>query len=376
MWWVFIAIFLYVLVLLLYYYGEKKMPLFSLNEKDSTTTFSVVIPFRNEANNLPDLLETIRHLNYPKSLYEIFLVNDASEDNSVEIITAWINENSLQANVQLIDASRSTISPKKDAISTAVSIASYDWILTTDADCELPGYLLQAYDAFIQEKQPDFVAGPVVYRGNESFLQQYQVLDGLSLQAITMGSFGWKKPILCNGANMAYKRTTFIELNGFSGNNHIASGDDIFMLEKVAQKYPKQVGYLKSNDAIVSTKTQRDWGGVLNQRIRWASKTGKQKSLLPKLIALLVLYTNLIVLVTPIVFITKPLQYGGIAIIAVLIKFSIDYFIIHNCAGVLKVKVPFFHFLVSFCVYPIIFLVVLMGSFLHKYQWKGRSFRR
>jgi hypothetical protein len=43
---------------------------------------------------------------------------------------------------------------------------------------------------------------------------------------------------LCNGANLAYKKTVFTELNGFQGNENIASGDDIFLFEKFYKNIP------------------------------------------------------------------------------------------------------------------------------------------
>ena len=77
------------------------------------------------------------------------------------------------------------------------------------------------------------MVGPVSYNIlKHSFLENFQLLDFLSLQAATLGGFGIKKPFLCNGANLAYKKTVFTKLNGFQGNENIASGDDIFLFEK------------------------------------------------------------------------------------------------------------------------------------------------
>ena len=39
-----------------------------------------------------------------------------------------------------------------------------------------------------------------------------------------------QNPIFCNGANMAYRKEVFLEVNTFNKHN-IVSGDDVFLLE-------------------------------------------------------------------------------------------------------------------------------------------------
>ncbi|MFT5103846.1 MAG: biofilm PGA synthesis N-glycosyltransferase PgaC [Candidatus Latescibacterota bacterium] len=365
---------LYSLVMLYYYLGIRKTKTLALYNSDQKTSFSVIIPFRNEADNLPALLTSLLNIEYPKSLYEIILVDDASEDNSAALITKWITDNKLQSNARLTQSIRASEAPKKDALQTAIALANYDWIITTDADCKVPECWLKAYDALIQKKNTVFVAGPVMYEGNNSFVEQYQFIDGLSLQAVTAGGFGQKNPILCNGANLAYKLAIFKELKGFEGNNHIASGDDIFMLEKVSRAYPKQMHYLKNYDALVRTKPEKNWMAVLNQRSRWASKTTKQKSLSVKVLGLFILSINLSLCWAPLLFTVSPI-YGSIGLSIVLIKLIADYQMIKTAASILKTSVPFWHFLGSFFVYPIITILVFYSMVIPKYQWKGRIFR-
>ena len=77
---------------------------------------------------------------------------------------------------------------------------------------------------------------------------------------------------MCNGANLAYEKKLFAEVGGFSGIDHIASGDDMLLMHKIAKKFPERIFYLKAKDAIVSTRPMPTWKKFLNQRIRWASK--------------------------------------------------------------------------------------------------------
>jgi cellulose synthase/poly-beta-1,6-N-acetylglucosamine synthase-like glycosyltransferase len=355
--------------------GIRKNKTHESSDITQKTNFSIVIPFRNEAENIPDLLDSLLGIKYPTNLYEIFLVDDASEDNSATLVETWISKNNLHANTRLIQSSRYSKSPKKDALQTAIKLANYDWILTTDADCQVPNSWLKSFDAMIQKQNVVFVAGPVVYEGNTSFVEQYQLLDGLSLQAITAGGFGQKNPILCNGANLAYKLSVFNNVKGFEGNNHIASGDDIFMLEKVSRAYPKQMQYLKNYDALVRTKPEKNWRAVLNQRIRWASKTTKQKSFIVKLLGLFVLFINMSLFWAPFLFTLNPIA-GSIGLGIVIIKLIVDYQMIKSAATMFKMKVSLRCFFASFFVYPFITILVFMSVVLRKYRWKGRTFQR
>ena len=142
---------------------------------------------------------------------------------------------------------------------TAIIQSKYDWIITTDADCELPEKWLNTYDAYIQQQDNVLIAGPVKYQNPKTFLDHFQNLDFMSLIGSTIGSFGTEKPFMANGANLAYKKTFFYQLNGFEDDANIASGDDVFLLQKAMQQFPNKVHYLKSEDFIVSTKPLNNW---------------------------------------------------------------------------------------------------------------------
>ncbi len=81
----------YLVVIALLTYGFDKVENFKLQDLQPKTKFSVVIPFRNEAENLPKLLASISNLNYPKAMFEVILIDDDSEDDSVSIIENFVN---------------------------------------------------------------------------------------------------------------------------------------------------------------------------------------------------------------------------------------------------------------------------------------------
>ncbi|WP_343328790.1 glycosyltransferase family 2 protein [Polaribacter staleyi] len=346
------------------------------------TSFSVIIPFRNEAKNLPLLLKSISALNYPNNLVEFILVDDASSDNSIEVINSFFSfipneerretfKNATRIDIKVIKNVRISNSPKKDAITTAIATARNSWIITTDADCILPKNWLKILDNFIQNKNPNMVVAPVNYKVENNFLEQFQLLDFMSMQGTTIGGFGINFPFLCNGANFAYKKTTFLELNGFKGNNNIASGDDIFLFEKFIKTDKKSVRYLKSQDAIVTTFPVKSWVNLMNQRTRWAAKTSSFSSLSVKLIGLLVLLTNAFVVYSICVLPFKTM------FVLFMLKMSIDLLLFLPTIKFFKHQKNFYKWYVLASLwYPFFSVFIVFKSLFFNYNWKGRSFKK
>ena len=165
-------------------------------DKNSTTKFSIIIPFRNEVKNLSNLLESILHLSYPKNSFEILFVDDFSDDNSINII----QDKFLKSDVdyQIISNEKKSNSPKKDAIETAISKSKYDVIVTTDADCLVPEFWLHCFNSLLNDSKSNMIVAPIRLIYNTSFVQKFQALEVLSLQTITTGAFGLQIPFLAN----------------------------------------------------------------------------------------------------------------------------------------------------------------------------------
>jgi len=350
-------------------FGFQKVASFENLELAPKTKFSIVVPFRNEAENLPDLLYSFSQLNYPRDYFEIIFVNDSSEDNSVEVIEKFP---ALSFLYQIIENERNSNSPKKDAISTAMDFAKYDWIITTDADCFVSQDWLKTLDNYIQKFQPEMIVGAVSYFANESFLQQFQQMDLVSLQGATIGSFGIQKPFMCNGANFAYTKDLFQKINGFEGNNQIASGDDVFLLQKATAKFPEKVHYLKADANIVLTKPLDDFKALFYQRVRWASKTASYKNNYGKALALVVFAGNLAIVVSFFLTLFSKFSFWNWYLLFA-IKIFIDFTILYQTGKFLKPKSVKF-FLISNLFYPFFSVSVAVFSMFGKYDWKGRRF--
>jgi len=229
-----------------------------------------------------------------------------------------------------------------------------------------------ALDNFIQLHHVLMIAGAVTYDCQNSFLHHFQQLDLASLQGATIGSFGINKGFMCNGANFAYTKSFFQKLNGFEGNNSIASGDDVFLLQKAVTRYPEKVAYLKSKNTIVTTKPVNDWKSLFHQRVRWASKTTSYQSLFGKRLGLIVFLMNFGFVYCFVLTFLGMLPYFFIGFYF-LIKFGIDTVLIKQTNKFLgKHKIRYL--LLSSLWYPFFSTAVALYSLFGKYEWKGRKF--
>jgi len=367
--WIIIPIFILYSVLIIYYWQSwLSIPYFKPSGYSPQTGISVIIPARNEEENIGFLLSALEGQTYPKELFEVIIVDDHSEDRTAEIAKRY-------SNVRLIRLQDDVInSYKKKAIETGIAAATKELIVTTDADCLPTSGWLQAIAAFKEEKQAVLVAAPVVINCNSSIVQIFQALDFMVLQGIT-GAVVYKKSLsMCNGANLAYERKSFYEVNGFTGVDHIASGDDMLLMHKISEKYPGNIHYLKSKEAIVNTQPVKNWKAFINQRIRWASKAKQydDKRILPVLV--LVYLFNL-----------------SFPILLIAGFWDWRYWISVLSLWLLKtiVELPFFRSLCFFFDKPWaikwfvlfqplhIFYTIIAGLFgqVGKYEWKGRKVR-
>jgi cellulose synthase/poly-beta-1,6-N-acetylglucosamine synthase-like glycosyltransferase len=367
---VLISLFYFILIVSLLF-GFTKVTYFKGQNNAKQQRFTVVIPFRNESENLKDLAESLEQLNYPKVFFEVIWINDDSTDNSVKVLESFIERNKHFILLNNINKSKS---PKKDAIKTAIDNAKYPWIITTDADCEVPINWLKCFSEFIaKHNNVKMIVGPVAYKTNNSFLQNFQDLDFLSLIGSTIGGFGIGKPFLCNGANLCYLKDAFLTVNGFEGNNHIASGDDIFLMEKILVKYPNLVNYLKSKDAVVITKPETTFKALLSQRIRWASKTVATKNGFGKFVGAVVFLMNVFILLI-LIYGFWFWNYKLLFLMLLAVKLGIDFLLIQKTSRFLQQKNKLFYYSFSALCYPFFVVLVVFLSLFKKQEWKGRKF--
>ncbi len=366
-----LTIFLLIIYLLLFAYydkGWRSLPAFHPIDEKLNVFISVIIPARNEASNLPILLEALQQQSYPFELFEILVVDDFSEDDTSSIVQTFP-----LSNLRLLKPSAAPeISSKKKAIEAGVMQARGELVVTTDADCYPGKDWLKTIAAFYVQKDAAFIAAPVKYCPPGSPLQIFQVLDFITLQGITGASVHLNFHDMCNGANLAYKKSAFLGVNGFEGIDHVATGDDMLLMHKIRRVYPEKVFYLKNEAAIVQTPAMPGWKEFLAQRKRWASKSLVYRDRRIIAALALVLMINLLFIILVAASFIQP-WYWYLTAGFLLIKTIIEWPFVHSVARFfnqqsLSLYFPFFQPLhILYTIYTGI------SSQFGKYEWKGRK---
>lgn len=361
---------LYLLLVSSYIFGWIKTKNTKVSQSISNHFYSIIIPSRNEESNILQTLQDLKNQDFDQHRFEVIVVNDFSEDRTVQICEDFYSLHQLD-NFKLVELDEKDKAGKKQAISKGISIAQGDWIITTDADCRRGKNWLRAFDSKISNQEFVFVAGPVCFDQEESSFEKIQSLEFISLVGIGAANISNKMPTMCNGANMAFKKDVFGEVGGYSGNDQIASGDDSYLLQKVALKYKNQIAFLKSKEAIVRTHAKKTLKEFLEQRKRWVSKSSQHNNLIESLMSYFVWGFHVFGLVLLIIsYLGKDLFISFSILMSVkLISELIFVLVLSNFYS--KRKIMLFYIPAAF-LYLIYVSMIAPLSFSKKLVWKGR----
>ncbi|MBU6157473.1 MAG: glycosyltransferase [Bacteroidetes bacterium] len=367
-----VLLILYGVLLLRYRSGWKQgVSLKAVATLIPQTKFSIIIVARNESESIKACLDSISRLRYPEALFETLVVDDHSEDDTATLAA-------LYPKVQLIQLSEHVKEPivsyKKKGIALAIEQSNGEYIVTTDADCVVPSDWLRVLDQAIQQEHPAWISGPVVLEEKSNFLNRFEALDFMMLQGVTGGAVRLGMHAMSNGANLCYRKSAYEAVGGFENIDRIAGGDDILLMEKMNVRFPKEIFYAQSTDAIVTTRGSENIHSFLQQRIRWASKGKHYKDFRIRLVALLVYGVNVLLAAYWLAGFFNT-GYWLIAATGTLLKATVELSLLIPVARFFKKTYLLRDFL---WFQPIhIFYTVAAGflGLVTHYQWKGRSVR-
>lgn len=349
-------------------------------------TVSVLIPFRNEVDHLPHLLESL-----PKCAsfdhLKFYFINDHSTDLGTNVIENFINHTQIR-NLFLIQLP-SNVTGKKNAIRFGIDQIKTPWFQLLDADCIPNKFTFELMYAKAHKSKSKVILGPVGFELNHlnraqstssslyfalnKLIEWYQILENSALVALGFYHFYQKKPSMGNAANMLVNTEYFKQLNPYYNNNKIAGGDDIFLIESAFQKSQNDVDFLNTTQAAVNTKVLSHYSELFHQRIRWAKKTTVQ--------SLNHTRNSQILLVLFLILHWVSLFYWGFysydfhyIFIIWGCKFVADMVILRKLLFAYNKKPSIGHILFSTWFQSIFIPVIAFAQFFSKVQWKDRKF--
>ncbi len=337
--------------------------------KEQLLPFSIIIPVRNESENIHRILECLQYQSYPKELYEVIIIDDFSEDDTIKMVHEINNTTNLSIRIfQLTDPTRKG---KKYALTEGVKQATYDWIITTDADCWMnEGWLKSFNNVF--EDNINMVAGPVSIVGSGLFgrLQQVEFAGLIGFGAVTLQE---ENPSMCSGANLGFKKQAFEAVRGYENNLFIPSGDDEFLLYNIMTSFPHSTRFLKASEAVVHTAAHSRLSSFINQRTRWTSKWKYNKNWKVRFSAILFFLDYLLFIVAVLLTIIGEMDKYYLLMVLGLRYISLLLFVA-PINSFLKGKNSLFPFLLFQIIYPLHVLFMGMNSIFGTYTWKGRKY--
>ncbi|OJJ23991.1 hypothetical protein BKI52_04790 [marine bacterium AO1-C] len=358
--------------------GWLKIPrfrpeLFKNAKNMSQCQLSVVIVVRNEAENIPALLQDLSTQTLASNLFEVFIVNDHSTDDTVKLVEAYQTKANYRLHLLHLTSDDFTHSPKKAGITKAIQQARGKYIITTDGDCRVSPQWLELYLQFYQTTNAQLISGGVTFAPAKSAFDQIQVVEFASLIGSGAASLQMGFPNMCNGANLSYKKQAFEAVEGFTGTEHIASGDDEFLMHKIAQKYPQGVHFIKQPQSVVTTLPVPNLRHFFHQRKRWASKWSFYRDYKVKILAFFIFLCNFGLLFAFLMNI-----FGSYALTTFLmqlcIKNAIEFIFLTLILSYLHQRPLIWWIPVVQIIYPI--YVVFFGLLAQRksaYEWKGRK---
>ncbi len=322
----------------------------SKQENYNLSQISVLIPFRNEVSNIPHLLTSIKQLSHLP--LEFIWVNDHSEDTSLDTLK------NLPPNHQLLHLPNDQRG-KKAAIRAGIASAKGSYILTWDADIQVP----KTYFEHLKKTPISALSIFPVHMQANSIWELFYELDYYFLTSINVAVSGFTNPIVASGANLLFEKESFLACDSIQHHQHIASGDDQFLLDDL-KKAGKTMQVIPIYGLCVTTETPYSLKSFMQQRLRWIGKSSKIKDTTTYFISMV----GVVYLVLFIFLLFSPFWYY-----ILLVKIMVDILIflpyLHRLN---RTKIVWFSPFFS-CMYPIYCLTIVLFKLGMKTQWKGRS---
>ncbi|NCC98181.1 MAG: glycosyltransferase [Bacteroidia bacterium] len=344
----------YAFLMSAYAYGWlKSMRKVDKLDIDECPKVTVVVSLRNEEVAVGHLMNQFENQSFKD--YNLILVDDNSTDNTYTLLQKY-------ADGQKIILIKANNQGKKQAIRQAVSIIDEGLVVCTDADCSFGAFWLESIVNAYRHTNADLLIGPVMMDSNK----QLQALEFLSLSAVTGGSAFINRPVMCNGANLAFVVDVYKSVMK-KLHDEQASGDDMFLLSAI-KLYGGDVEYIRDTNAIVTIEGKNHLNAFLNQRARWVSKSKTYTDKEIMFVGAIVVSAQLLLILSLILI---PCQKS--LLVVWLVKYIFDLPLLFLASRFFKQERLLLWSIPASLVYPFYVAASIIFAMVGKIEWKGRK---
>ena len=345
-----------------------KSELSPVNEK-----ISVVVAVRNEEIDILNCLDSLKQQTY-KNL-EIIISDDFSEDKTRHLVHQFIKDNTTNKSVWiLLEGTPGSGTGKKSALERAIQMATGNLIVTTDADCTMGSCWIQSIANCHHNTNAGMITGFVRLQPGPGWFGKFQALEFISLSGTGAASVIIGHPLMCNGANLAFEKSAFYEAGGYSYGGSIPSGDDTFLMLRMAKSGKKKVVFNKNVEGTITSRPAGSLNQLIAQRKRWASKVQFYTEGYIKATGALLFAVNIIMLTTLLAGLLSYWSWMEVALIWS-IKVAADLLFLYPLIRFARQQQLLLLFLPAVIIYPVYALAgLLLSPGKVSYSWKGRDY--
>lgn len=253
----FLVVVIIQVIYLIFFFGKFA---FLKEEKISTKSIpvSVIVCAKNEAENLKIFLPSIINQDY--SDFQIVLINDASYDNTFEVMEAFALQHE---NIKLVNVVNNEAfwANKKYALTLGIKAAKHNHLLFTDADCKpVSKHWISEMSSHFSDKKSIVLGYGSYTKIKNSFLNKLIRYETF-LTAVQYFSFAkLGMPYMGVGRNLAYTKEAFFNANGFMSHMYIRSGDDDLFINQIATAENTEICFSSESFTQSTPKTTfKEW---------------------------------------------------------------------------------------------------------------------
>ena len=329
---------------------------------DNTPFVTIILSARNEADSIGKCLECLVKQTYPSSRYEIIPVNDASEDQTMEIINDYMLKNDRVKPINIKPGQRQK-QGKINAIDKGILNAKGEIIITTDADTWMgTEWISKMVGSF--DNTTGFVLGITLDQISNNPVHAFQALDGIGILVIAAALADMHNPITCRGTNLAFRKDAYLEVRDKVLHLSSTRGNREWLMQEINNNTDWKIRSQVDPDSFVYTSSLDKWIALINQRARWASSGKNYTQLSVRLYLTLIYFSLLSFIVGPFVL--------GIKMSSIIwgIKLLIDLTVAVAVVKVVQQPRLLYAFPLVFFVQPVMVVITAFLGTFDFYRWK------